>query len=86
MTGGTAGARPDGSAVAPANGSVPPPVGGEDSNGSETLSEADRAAAFATGRVPVDRAAALRAGSVPVPRKFVRWVIVAFAVLGLGAI
>jgi protein SCO1/2 len=86
MTGGTAGARPDGSAVAPANGSVPPPVGGEDSNGSETLSEADRAAAFATGRVPVDRAAALRAGSVPVPRKFVRWVIVAFAVLGLGGI
>ena len=43
------------------------------------LSEADRAAAFASGRVPVDRAAALRAGSVPVPKKFVMWVIVGFA-------
>ncbi len=50
------------------------------------LSEADRAAAFTSGRVPVDRAAALRAGSVPVPKKFIMWVIVGFALLGLGGL
>jgi protein SCO1/2 len=55
------------------------------------MSETERAAAFTTGRIPVgqatvDRAAALRAGPVPVPRNFVRWVIIAFAVLGLGGI
>jgi cytochrome oxidase Cu insertion factor (SCO1/SenC/PrrC family) len=51
-----------------------------------SMSEAERAAAFATGKAPVDRAAALRAGSVPVPRKFILWIIVGFAVLGLGGI
>ncbi len=86
MTGAAADPGPDGPAVAPPDGSVPPAAGGGAPNGSEALSEADRAAAFATGRAPVDRAAALRAGSVPVPRKFVRWIIVAFAVLGLGGI
>ncbi len=50
------------------------------------LSAADRAEALATGRVPVDRSAALRAGTAPVPRRFVRWVIVGFAVLGLGGV
>jgi cytochrome oxidase Cu insertion factor (SCO1/SenC/PrrC family) len=50
------------------------------------LSEAERAAAFTSGQAPVDRQAALRAGSVPVPRRFVLWVIVAFAVLGLGGL
>ena len=50
------------------------------------LSEAERAAAFSSGRAPLDRSAALRAGSTPVPRKFVLWVIVAFAVLGLGGL
>jgi cytochrome oxidase Cu insertion factor (SCO1/SenC/PrrC family) len=86
MTGAAADPGPDGPAVAPPNGSVPPVTGGGAPSESEALSEADRAAAFATGRAPVDRAAALRAGSVPVPRKFVRWIIVAFAVLGLGGI
>jgi cytochrome oxidase Cu insertion factor (SCO1/SenC/PrrC family) len=51
-----------------------------------TLSEAERAAVFSTGRAPIDRAAALRAGSVPVPRKFVLWAIVGFAVLGFGGV
>jgi cytochrome oxidase Cu insertion factor (SCO1/SenC/PrrC family) len=50
------------------------------------LSEADRAAAFTSGQAPVDRAAALRAGSVPVPKKFILWVIVGFALLGLGGL
>lgn len=50
------------------------------------LSEEDRAAAFASGRVPVDRKAALRAGSTPIPRKFFLWVILAFAVLGGGGL
>ncbi len=50
------------------------------------LSEADRAAAFTSGRVPVDRAAALRAGSVPVPRRFILWVILGFALLGIGGL
>lgn len=38
------------------------------------------------GGVPVDREAALRAGSAPVPRKFLLWVIAAFAVLGIGGL
>ncbi len=50
------------------------------------LSEADRAAAFSSGRAPIDRKAALRAGSVPIPRKFVLWVAAGFLVLGLGGI
>jgi protein SCO1/2 len=50
------------------------------------LTEAERAAAFSSGQVPVDRKAALRAGSVPVPRRFVVWVIAGFAVLGLGGV
>ena len=50
------------------------------------LTEADRAAAFASGRAPVDRKAAFRAGSVPVPRRFVLWVIAGFAFLGIGGI
>ena len=55
-------------------------------NGQRPLSASERSAAFTTGRVPVDRAAALRAGSVPVPRRFVLWLIVGFAVLGIGGI
>ncbi len=50
------------------------------------LSEKERSAAFATGKVSIDRSAALRAGSVPVPRKFVLLVIAAFALLGVGGI
>ena len=50
------------------------------------MSEAERAEAFSSGRAPIDRTAALRAGTVPVPRKFVLWVIVGFAVLGLGGL
>jgi cytochrome oxidase Cu insertion factor (SCO1/SenC/PrrC family) len=58
-----------------------PPDGGR-----APLSAAERASALSTGRVPVDRAAALKAGPVPVPRRFVLWIIVGFAVLGLGGI
>lgn len=50
------------------------------------LSEADRSAAFTSGRVPVDRQAALHAGSTPIPRKFFLWVIIVFAVLGGGGV
>ena len=50
------------------------------------MSEVDRAAAFTSGRAPVDRAAALRAGSTPIPRKFFMWVIIGFAVLGIGGL
>lgn len=50
------------------------------------MPESDRVAVFATGMAPIDRAAALRAGSVPVPRKVILWIIVGFAVLGLGGI
>jgi protein SCO1/2 len=75
--------------------STPPgperPQGGSGPNavpvpGSSRLTEADRAAAFSSGRAPVDRTAAFRAGSVPIPRKFVLWVIAGFAVLGIGGI
>ena len=51
-----------------------------------TMTESDRATVFATGMATIDRAAALRAGSVPVPRKVILWIIVGFAVLGLGGI
>jgi cytochrome oxidase Cu insertion factor (SCO1/SenC/PrrC family) len=51
-----------------------------------SLSAADRAAAFATGKAPIDRSAALRAGSAPVPAKFIRWVIVGLAILGVGGL
>jgi cytochrome oxidase Cu insertion factor (SCO1/SenC/PrrC family) len=51
-----------------------------------SLSAADRAAAFATGKAPIDRSAALRAGSAPVPAKFIRWIIVGFAILGVGGL
>lgn len=47
------------------------------------LSEAERAAAFAKNQ-PVDRAAAFRTGRTPIPPKFIMWMIVVFAVLGLG--
>ena len=83
VTGDPAAPDPNGPTVASSNGSVPPPDGSPEPQG---LSEAERTAAFTTGRVPVDRAAALRAGSVPVPRRFVLWIIIAFAVLGLGGI
>jgi cytochrome oxidase Cu insertion factor (SCO1/SenC/PrrC family) len=43
-----------------------------------------RTAAFAAALAPVDRTAALRAGRTPVPPKFIMWVVVAFAVLGIG--
>ena len=61
-------------------------TGGAERPGRPVLSEAERAAAFSSGRAPIDRAAALRAGSVPVPRKFVLWAVVGFAVLGLGGV
>jgi protein SCO1/2 len=61
-------------------------VDGDTRRPGAVLSEAERAAAFTSGQAPVDRRAALRAGSVPVPRRFVLWVIVAFAVLGLGGV
>jgi protein SCO1/2 len=54
--------------------------------GRSALTESERAEAFATGKPAIDRAAALRAGSVPVPRKFIRLIIIAFAVLGVGGI
>ena len=50
------------------------------------LTEAERSAVFRTGQVPVDRAAALRAGSTPIPKKFFLWVVLAFAVLGIGGV
>ncbi len=50
------------------------------------LSATERAAAFTEARKAVDRSAALRAGSTPVPRKFIAWIIIAFAVLGFGGI
>jgi cytochrome oxidase Cu insertion factor (SCO1/SenC/PrrC family) len=65
---------------------APPGDGETDGGEQEPLSVAERAAAFATGQVPVDRAAALRAGSAPVPRRFVRWVVVGFAILGVGGV
>lgn len=61
-----------------------PPTPG--TGGRAPLSEAERASAFATGRVPVDREAALRAGSAPVPRRFAFWVLIGFAVLGIGGV
>ena len=80
-----AGSAPAGSAPA---GSAP---AGADRDGTVRaervpLTEAERAAAFTTGRAPVDRAAALRAGSTPIPRRFFLWVAVAFALLGLGGL
>jgi protein SCO1/2 len=54
--------------------------------GRSVLTESERATAFATGKPAIDRAAALRAGSVPVPRKFIRLIIIGFAVLGVGGI
>lgn len=56
-----------------------------------SLTASERAEAFSTGRAPVDRApidraAALRDGTVPVPRKFILWIAIGFAVLGLGGI
>jgi cytochrome oxidase Cu insertion factor (SCO1/SenC/PrrC family) len=63
-----------------------PATGEAGHTGRSPLSEPERSAAFATGKVPIDRTAALRAGSVPVPRKFVLLVIAAFAVLGIGGI
>jgi protein SCO1/2 len=50
------------------------------------LSETERAAAFSSGQAPVDRQAAFQAGRVPVPRRFVLWIAVGFAVLGLGGV
>ena len=69
-------------------GSAPPEAlpGTGDPPARPGLSDAERAAAFSSERAPVDRTAALLAGSVPVPRRFVLWVIVGFAVLGLGGL
>lgn len=70
----------------PARGEGERAVGTDERSSGAGLSEAERAAAFTSGQVPVDRKAALRAGSVPVPRRFVLWVVVGFAVLGLGGL
>lgn len=55
-----------------------------------SLTDEERAAAFAVGAAPtsggVDRNAALRAGRTPVPRKVVVGIITAFAVIGLGGV
>jgi protein SCO1/2 len=61
-------------------------TGGAEAPTRPALSEAERAAAFTSGRGPVDRAAALRAGTAPVPRRFVLWAVLGFAVLGLGGV
>lgn len=53
------------------------------SNQSAPLTEVQRAAAFSSQN-RVDRAAALRSGRTPVPPKFIAWMLVVFAVLGLG--
>ncbi len=57
----------------------------------EDLGAPDSSASFTTsgsisntGITDEERASALRAGTTPVPRKFVQWVIVGFAVLGIG--
>jgi protein SCO1/2 len=73
--------------VAPAPGpdAVPPGPSGH-ARGQTPLSEAEREAAFTTGRAPVDRTAALQAGSTPIPRRFFVWVAVGFAVLGIGGL
>jgi cytochrome oxidase Cu insertion factor (SCO1/SenC/PrrC family) len=63
----------------------PTPDGSGAAKGSG-LTEAERAAAFTSGRAPVDRTASLRAGTTPIPRKFFVWVAIGFAVLGLGGI
>lgn len=77
---------PSGPAHQPADPVRSTDAGGAGGDGRAPLSAAQRATALSTGRAPVDRAAALRAGSVPVPRRFVLWIIVGFAVLGLGGI
>jgi cytochrome oxidase Cu insertion factor (SCO1/SenC/PrrC family) len=63
-----------------------PSLGEEPATGPHPLSASERAAAFSTGITRADRSAAFRAGTVPVPRRFVLWIIVGFAVLGLGGI
>ena len=86
MTGEPAESGPNGPTAAPPNGPMTPNAEGGASIGRSALSESERTAAFTTGRAPLDRSAALRAGPVPIPRRFVLWVIIAFAVLGLGGI
>jgi cytochrome oxidase Cu insertion factor (SCO1/SenC/PrrC family) len=82
----------DRAGAGPVAGPTPKPATGEAGGGDPgpgrqpPLSATDRAEALATGRVPIDRSAALRAGSAPVPRRFIHWVIVGFAVLGLGGV
>lgn len=78
-----------GSTPGPPDGDAPEaPLGApaQVQGGRAPLSESERASAFASGRVPVDREAALRAGSVPIPRRFVLWVALGFAVLGIGGV
>lgn len=48
------------------------------------LSPEQRAEALAAATPTIDRAAALRAGRTPVSPKFILWVVIAFAVLGIG--
>ena len=82
----------DSAAAVPVGGPTPDPAPGEAAGGGPgtgrrpPLSATDRAEALTTGRVPIDRSAALRAGTVPVPRRFIHWLIVGFAVLGLGGV
>jgi protein SCO1/2 len=48
------------------------------------LSPEQRAEAFGAAKPTIDRAAALRAGRTPVSPKFILWIVIAFAVLGIG--
>jgi cytochrome oxidase Cu insertion factor (SCO1/SenC/PrrC family) len=52
----------------------------------DSRSESHRTSTAAAAHPPVDRRAALRAGSTPVPRSFLLWLIIGFAVLGIGGL
>jgi cytochrome oxidase Cu insertion factor (SCO1/SenC/PrrC family) len=55
----------------------------ESTTTTETLSESERAAMFASS-APSDRNVKRRGGRAPIPPKAVAWALVAFVVLGLG--
>lgn len=55
----------------------------ERNDAATTLSEKERAAIFAA-HAPIDRSQKKRVGVSPIPPKAVAWMLVAFAILGLG--